>query len=54
MLAAGSEVYGAALAYYQAVKGAARARVQGAEAIANDLRERFPGRPRARGGEAPA
>jgi hypothetical protein len=54
VLTAGSEVYSAALAYYQAVKGAARARVQGAEAIANDLGERFPGRRRARGAEAPA
>jgi hypothetical protein len=54
VLTAGSEVYSAALAYYQAVKGAARARVQGAEAIADDLGERFPGRRRTRGGEAPA
>jgi hypothetical protein len=54
MLAAGSEAYGAALAYYQAIKGAARARVQGAEAIANDLGQRFPGRPRPHRGEAPA
>lgn len=54
ILATGSEAYGAALAYYQAVKGAARMKVQGAEAIANDLRERFPGRPRARQGNAPA
>jgi hypothetical protein len=46
MLAAGSEAYGAALAYYQAVKGA--------EAIANDLGQRFPGRPRPHRGEAPA
>ncbi len=54
VLAAGSEVYSGALAYYQAVKGAARARVQGAETIANDLRKRFPGRARTRSGEAPA
>jgi len=53
-LAAGSEAYSAALAYYQAVKGAARMKVQGAEAIANDLGERFPGRPRPRQSEAPA
>jgi hypothetical protein len=52
ILAAGSEAYGAALGYYQAVKGAARAGVTGAEAIAADLGQRFPGRPRARGGEA--
>ena len=46
MLAAGSEAYGAALSYYQAVKGAARARIQGAQAIADDLGRRFPGGPR--------
>lgn len=46
MLAAGSEAYSAALSYYQAVKGAARSRIQGAQAIADDLGQRFPGRPR--------
>jgi len=44
MMAAGSEAYATALAYYQAVKVAARLRVPGAEAIAADLGERFPGR----------
>ncbi len=46
MLAAGSEAYSAALSYYQAVKGAARSRIHGAQAIADDLGQRFPGRPR--------
>jgi hypothetical protein len=46
MLAAGSEAYGAALVHHQAVNGAARAWVQGVEAIANDLGQRFRGRPR--------
>ncbi len=46
MLAAGSEAYTAALSYYQSVRGAARSRIQGAQAIADDLGQRFPGRPR--------
>ncbi len=46
MLAAGSEAYSAALSYYQAVKVAARSRIHGAQAIADDLGQRFPGRPR--------
>ena len=48
MLLAGSEAYVAALAFYNAVKGAARANVPGAALIYEDLRERFPGRPRQR------
>ena len=44
IMAAGAEAYVAALAYYQAVKGAARARVPGAQPIADDLGQRFPGR----------
>lgn len=44
IMAAGGEAYAAALAYYQAVKGAARARVPGAQPIADDLAQRFPGR----------
>jgi len=53
ILAAGSEAYAGALAYYQAVKGAARMKVPGAEVIADDLRQRFPGRGRGRPTEAP-
>jgi hypothetical protein len=44
IMAAGAEAYAAALAYYQAVKGAARARVPGAQAIADDLGQRFSNR----------
>ena len=44
-LLAGSEAYAAALSYYQAVKGAARSGVPGAQSIAEDLSQRFPGRP---------
>lgn len=50
ILAAGSEAYSAALAYYQAVKGAARGGVPGVEAIVDDLARRFPGRARPRSG----
>ncbi len=44
ILAAGAEAYGAALTYYNAVKAAARSRVPGAQAIADDLGQRFAGR----------
>ena len=44
MTQAGSEAYVAALAFYQSVKGAAKAKVPGADAIYNDLNSRFPGR----------
>lgn len=42
IMAAGSEVYASALVYYQAVKAAARARVSGAQAIADDLAASIP------------
>ena len=42
MMLAGSEAYQAALLFYRAVKGAAQARVPGAEAVYNDLSSRFP------------
>ena len=41
--AAGTEAYLAALAYYVAVKGAARALIPGAQPIADDLGQRLPG-----------
>lgn len=41
VLAAGSGAYSGSLAYYQAVKGAARSRVHGAQAIVDDLSARF-------------
>lgn len=43
MLLSGSEAYVAALAFYNYIKGAARANVPGAEMIYNDLKKRFPG-----------
>ena len=39
---AGSEAYDAALVFYNSVKGAARSNVAGAQAIENDLKQRFP------------
>lgn len=48
MMLAGSEAYQAALLFYRAVKGAAQARVPGAEAIYNDLSTRFPATRRAK------
>lgn len=47
ILLAYSDLYVADLAFYQNVKQAARRGVNGAEAIYEDLQERFPGRPRA-------
>jgi hypothetical protein len=44
VMAAGAEAYSAALAYYHSIKGAARARVPGAQAIADDLSQRFANR----------
>lgn len=41
---AGSEAYSAALLFYNAVKGAARAGVPGVKNIVDDLQTRFPGR----------
>jgi hypothetical protein len=45
MLLSGSEAYVAALAYYNYLKGAAKAGVPGAQTILDDLSTRFPGRP---------
>jgi len=46
---AGSEAYSAALVFYNAVKGAAKAGVPGMKTVYDDLQARFPGR-----GKAPA
>jgi hypothetical protein len=54
VLAAGSDAYAAALTYYHAIKGAARAGVPGAEAVLSDLGQRFPGRARGRAGTGEA
>jgi len=43
-LMAGSEAYMAALAFYNAVKGAAKAGEPGMKSIYDDLQSRFPGR----------
>ena len=43
-LLAGSEAYMAALIFYNAVKGAAKAGVPGMKTIYDDLQSRFPGR----------
>lgn len=45
-LLAGSEAYSAALVFYNTVKAAQRTNVSGAETIYNELKERFPGRPK--------
>lgn len=45
MLLSGSEAYVAALAYYNYIKGAAKAGVPGAQTIYDDLSARFQGRP---------
>ncbi len=39
---AGSEAYEAALVFYNSVKGASRSNVPGAQAIYDDLKQRFP------------
>jgi len=44
-MAAGSEAFVTALAFYNTVKYAAKQNVPGAEAIYNDLKTRFPGGP---------
>jgi len=41
---AGSEAYSAALVFYSAVKGAAKAGVPGMKTVYDDLQVRFPGR----------
>jgi hypothetical protein len=43
-LQAGSEAYTAALIFYNAVKGAAKAGVPGTKSVYDDLQARFPGR----------
>ncbi|MBK7873674.1 MAG: hypothetical protein IPJ74_24950 [Saprospiraceae bacterium] len=45
---ASSEAYIAALFFYRAVKAAAKLKVPGAQAIYDDLKVRFPGKPRKR------
>ena len=45
LLLSGSEAYAAALACYQSFKAAAKLHMPGAGIIANDLSDRFPGRP---------
>jgi hypothetical protein len=46
MTLSGSEAYSAALLFYTSVKSAAKAKIQKAETIYNDLSARFPGRGR--------
>ncbi len=48
IMLSGSEAYVAALAYYNSVKLAAKMKVPGAEAIYNDLRQRFEGQGKAK------
>lgn len=43
-MVAGNESYGAALVFYNSVKRAADAGVQGTQSIVKDLKQRFPGR----------
>ncbi|WP_461787763.1 hypothetical protein [Pedobacter sp.] len=45
-MVAGSEAYDAALIFYNSVKGAARSNIAGSQAIADDLKVRFPGKRR--------
>jgi len=45
-LAAGSEAYSAALVFYNTVKSAQKTNVSGAESLYNELKQRFPGRPK--------
>ncbi|HBL74663.1 MAG: hypothetical protein A2W90_24425 [Bacteroidetes bacterium GWF2_42_66] len=44
MTLSGSEAYGGVLAFYNYIKGAAKAGVPGAQTIYDDLSARFPGR----------
>jgi hypothetical protein len=44
IMVSGSEAYDAAKIFYAAVKGAARSNVAGANAIADDLKTRYPGK----------
>lgn len=47
LMLAGSEAYQAALVYYNGVKFAAAQNQPGAAAVYDDLKQRFPGRPKA-------
>ncbi len=44
MILSGSEAYSASLTFYNSIKRAAKAKIQKAETIYNDLMARFPGR----------
>jgi len=46
IMVAGSEAYSAALSVYHSIKDAAKRGVPGAQTIYDDLKQRFPGRPR--------
>ncbi len=46
MMVAGSEAYDASLIYYNSIKAASRGNVPGAEAIYNDLQQRFAVKPK--------
>lgn len=46
IMLAGSEAYGSGLIFYSSSKNAAKARIQNAEVVYNELASRFPGRPR--------
>lgn len=46
VMLSGSEAYTAALGYYNSVKHAAKSNIPAAKEIYEDLRKRFPGRPR--------
>ena len=46
MMVVGSEAYDAALIYYNSIKAASRGNVPGAEAIYNDLQQRFAMKPK--------
>lgn len=51
VMLSGSEAYMAALGYYNAVKHAAKSNIPAAKVIYEDLRKRFPGRPRKDGSD---
>lgn len=46
MMVAGGEAYEAALIFYNSVKGAARSNAAGSQAIYEEMKQRFPGRPK--------
>jgi hypothetical protein len=49
MLALGSEAFTAALAVYNTTKAASKSNIPGIKTIYDDLRARFPGRPKGSG-----